>query len=123
MGLLLLIMSMLLSVVLIPIGFAYAIIKLIIKRTFFSTFFQYCKDCAIMIDRFGNVAMRYLFNDVLIKENGYRFGQFDETISGVLGKNYRAKTLRFMGEELSEGLNDVDKNHVIKSIDENPKKI
>lgn len=76
-----------------------------------------------MIDRFGNVAMRYLFNDVLIKENGYRFGQFDETISGVLGKNYRAKTLRFMGEELSEGLNDVDKNHVIKSIDENPKKI
>ena len=75
---------------------------------------------AIMIDMTGNSTCRYFFNDILIKPNGYQFGKDVETISSVLGKNYEANTLLFMGKGVSNTLDDIEKNHVIKSINDNP---
>ncbi|MCF6349253.1 MAG: hypothetical protein L3J20_13320 [Flavobacteriaceae bacterium] len=43
----------------------------------------------LSIDQMGNVAMQDLFNDIFTIKNGYQFGNEDETISSVLGKNER----------------------------------
>lgn len=78
----------------------------------------YYKNIAISIDQFGNVLCQYLFNLILITKNGYKFGNIDETISSVLGKNYKLHTLTILGYFLSvKILNSLDKNHIEKSID------
>jgi hypothetical protein len=77
----------------------------------------YFKSSAVSLDRFGNREFRTLFNKVLILHNGYQFGNMDETISGVLGKNERDKTLSKTGLKLVALLNKIDPDHCFKSID------
>ncbi len=79
---------------------------------------RYFKDWAISLDQHGNVVCQYLFNLLLIKKGGYRFGNTDETVSSCLGKNYRKNTLTTMGSMITTLLNFLDKNHAINSIDE-----
>lgn len=73
---------------------------------------------AVVIDMTGNVLGEEIFNDLLIKENGYKFGNRKETISSVLGKNQRDNTLSGVGVTLCNILDTIDKNHCMKSIDE-----
>ena len=80
----------------------------------------YFRSTAVNIDRFGNREFRALFNKVLIKENGYRFGDIRETISSVLGKNQRDNTLTKTGKVLVWILDLIDKNHCVKSIEDLP---
>lgn len=48
----------------------------------------YMKDTAVNIDRFGNREFRFSLNKYLISENSLdSFGNIEETISSVLGKN------------------------------------
>jgi hypothetical protein len=77
----------------------------------------YFRSSAISLDRFGNREFRTLFNKVLITENGYQFGDIGETISSVLGKNERDKTLTKAGVILVYILDKLDKGHALKSID------
>ena len=80
----------------------------------------YFRSTAVNLDRFGNREFRALFNKVLIKENGYRFGDIRETISSVLGKNQRDDTLSKWGKVLVWILDKLDKNHCEKSIEDLP---
>lgn len=77
----------------------------------------YFKSSAISLDKFGNREFRTFLNKTLIIENGSKFGNINETISGVLGKNERDKTLSKTGKGLVYILNKIDKNHCLKSID------
>ena len=77
----------------------------------------YFKSSAINLDKFGNREFRTLLNLTLRIETGYQFGNMNETISGVLGKNERDKTLTKTGKGLVSVLNKLDKNHCFKSID------
>ncbi len=77
----------------------------------------YFKSSAINLDKFGNREFRTLLNLTLRLETGYQFGNMNETISGVLGKNERDKTLSKTGKKLVWILNKLDKNHCFKSID------
>lgn len=77
----------------------------------------YFKSSAINLDKFGNREFRTLLNKTLKTENGHSFGDMKETISGVLGKNERDKTLSRTGKNLVYVLNKLDKNHCFKSID------
>lgn len=77
----------------------------------------YFKSSAISLDKFGNREFRTLLNKVLKTESGYEFGNMNETISGVLGKNERNKTLSKTGKILVWILDKLDKNHAQKSID------
>lgn len=77
----------------------------------------YFKSSAISLDKFGNREFRTLLNKTLRIETGYEFGNMNETISGVLGKNERDKTLSKTGEKLVSILNKLDKKHCFKSID------
>ena len=77
----------------------------------------YFKDTAINIDRFGNREFRFSLNKYLILEKSPdRFGNIEETISGVLGKNQLKNNLTKFGKGLVWLLNKIEKNHCIKSI-------
>lgn len=77
----------------------------------------YFKSSAINLDKFGNREFRTLLNVTLRTVNGYEFGNMNETISGVLGKNERDKTLSATGKILVWILDKLDKGHAQKSID------
>lgn len=72
---------------------------------------------AISIDQLGNVVCKELFNDALIASLGVEFGNPDETISSVLGKNKVQGTLTKTGKALDWILNKLDPNHSINSIE------
>ena len=78
----------------------------------------YFKSSAVNLDRFGNFEFRTLFNLVLKKKGGYEFGNFEETISSVLGKNQRDNTLSRTGKVLVWILDMIEKEHCKKSIKE-----
>lgn len=77
----------------------------------------YFLDTAINIDRFGNREFRFSLNKYLIKENSpFEFGNIEETISSVLGKNQRFGYLTKFGKIICKILDTIDKNHCEKSI-------
>ena len=123
MGVLLFIIAVVLSILTVPLGMLYGALKCILKfdfRLLFKKTNKYFRLLAISIDQMGNVAMQDLFDDVLITKNGYRFGNVDETISSVLGKNERQQTLKGLGKVLVKFLNFIDPNHALNSIEEYP---
>lgn len=74
---------------------------------------------AYSLDQFGNVIADDMFNLLLINaDEPDGFGNPDETISSVLGKNERAGNLTVLGVWLKNILHWFDKNHAIKSIEE-----
>jgi hypothetical protein len=80
---------------------------------------KYFLNLALSIDQLGNALCRELFNKTLIKSNSsHIFGNPDETISSVLGKNKRDSTLTFTGKILASILDKIDENHCVNSIDE-----
>ena len=123
MGFLLFIISIVLTIITVPLGIAYTVIKLVSKFKFgvlFRVSNGYFFKVALAIDQLGNVAMRDLFNDILILKSGYKFGNEDETISSVLGKNERTQTLTGLGRAIVSFLNFIDPNHALNSIEEKP---
>lgn len=60
----------------------------------------YFRDSAITIDKLANREFRTLWNKTLITWDGYEFGNINETISGVLGKNIQNETLTKTGKVL-----------------------
>jgi len=123
MGLLLFIIAVVLTIITVPIGILYGFTKCVLKFNFRSLVRKtnkYFRLLAISIDQMGNVAMQDLFDDIFIKKNGYKFGNIDETISSVLGKNKRMRTLTALGRAIVIFLNSIDPDHVLNSIEENP---
>lgn len=78
----------------------------------------YFRSTAVNIDKFGNREFRTLWNKALRTDDGYKFGNPEETISSALGKNERDGTLSRTGKALTCILNLLDKNHGLKSIKE-----
>ncbi len=120
MGSILFLIAILLSAVSLPIGFAYFILKCIFTfqfKKFGIRFNQYFLKMAISIDQMGNVAMQELFNDMLIKNRDYPFGDEDETISSVIGKNLKYGNLTTLGKALNAVLDFLDPDHSLNSIE------
>jgi len=111
-GFILLVIALLLSVVLLPVGFVFQVVT-----TLFKSINKYLFTIAKSIDQLGNVVCADLFNTTLIKKGDYTFGNEDVTISHVLGMNKKINTLTFTGKLLSNFLNLIDKQHVEKAIE------
>lgn len=79
----------------------------------------YFMSTALSIDIFANREFRASWNKFLRKPEGYAFGKQGETISSALGKNQRDKTLTKTGKALCWILDKIDKNHCLKSINDN----
>jgi len=80
---------------------------------------RYFWNLAISIDQTGNVVMSELFNRLLIhKYSSNKFGNPDETISSVIGKNKRAKTLKWLGRRIGFILDKIDPGHTKTAIED-----
>ena len=78
-------------------------------------------DKAASRDQTGNVVHNIILNTHLIDINGYKFGDKDETVSGVLGINEVLHYIenKKIGKWLVATLNDIETNHCKISIDRN----
>ena len=100
-----------------PINFFYVIF---VKKKFtWKRLNGYFREEAVAIDRFGNYQYRSLFNALFVADGGYQHGNINETISSVLGKNELYGRLTKAGKILVKVLNFIDKDHCLKSINEN----
>ena len=117
MNFILVILAKLLYLTVEPINFFYVIF---VKKKFsWKRLNGYFREEAVAIDRFGNYQYHSLFNTWFVKENGYKHGNINETISSVLGKNQRDETLTKFGMLITKILDRMDENHCKKSINEN----
>jgi hypothetical protein len=106
-----LIVATIISIILFPIGFVFAM--------FYPGRRKYFYNIARAIDQLGNVICARLFNSTLIKHYSiYKFGNEDETISSVIGKNKLVNTLTKLGIVLDCVLELLDRNHSLKAIEE-----
>jgi 8-oxo-dGTP diphosphatase len=114
-SIILLFVAIFLGVILIPIGVLYTGFKKFFKPKYLAEIFY---RMAYSIDQLGNTSCKYFFNDVLIKNDiDNPFGNPDETISSVLGKNYLKNNLTILGKILNTILDFLDTNHSVKSIE------
>lgn len=116
----LLFIAVVLFVFLAPFGIITSLVMLFVRdsRERFTKFTDYPYSIAHTVDILGNIVCADLFNIVLIKHGGYRFGARTETISSVLGKNKIMGRLSRSGTILANLLDAIDPNHCIKSIQE-----
>jgi len=80
----------------------------------------YWRGIAESIDQMGNHICGPIFNQWLLLSEGYPFGNIDETVSSVLGKNKVIGTLSPAGKWLDKILDWLDKDHSINAIEKNP---
>jgi hypothetical protein len=117
-GLLLMCIAYVLYPILALFSIVYTVLRVLFKYEFNLKLAMvelglYFKANAQSIDQSGNVVIQYPANDILIdSENGHAFGDADEDISGVLGKNKLNNTNLLGGQLISTGLNFIDPDHV-----------
>ena len=124
MGILLYIIATILWMVLTPINWIIVCLKHGISNNYFL-------ETAIDIDKFGNRNFRAFLNFSMVKSlrkyrdidrfyfvEPYKFGNVNETISSVLGKNQRLGTLSNFGKITCKTLDFLDKNHCKNSIND-----
>ena len=110
---------MLIFLLLLVPGILWQLFKLVTNKIDYKYTSDVLFSIAQCIDQLGNVTFQELFNDVLIKSNGYKFGDHQETISSVLGKNLEQGSLSKPGIILNNLLNNIQANHTILSIETN----
>jgi len=116
MNFILFLIAFLLVAVITPFGFISTLLKSVLmgNRTILNDYFY---SLALSLDQFGNVSMAGLFDFILIsKLSKNKFGNPDETISSVLGKNQNQNTLVYLGRRLVALLDAIEKDHSLKSI-------
>jgi 8-oxo-dGTP diphosphatase len=120
MGTVLALVSLVLSVLLFPLGLAITFFVNLYKRRWrfsFKRLDEQFLSIATSIDASGNVVCKDLLNLIFKKKGGYEFGKRKETISSVLGKNQRDNTLTGLGRLIASILNKIETDHCLKSID------
>lgn len=115
-GLILFVISLILMALTGPLGFIYGIFHALFSRGF-SGIGEFLLRIAISVDQLGNVIMQHLLNVLWVKKGGYQFGNRDETISSVLGKNKKNGNLTRLGIAIDKILDFIDPNHSLDSID------
>ncbi len=120
MGFLLWIVSNIIYYGLLPIVWVYDLFYYFYNRKFLKAFKEIDNDffnVALGNDQKGNIVYKHLFNGWLItKDTVNYFGDEDETVSSVLGKNKLDQTLTRLGKAVCFILDSIDENHCIKSI-------
>ena len=80
--------------------------------------FPWMRQVAVSIDQLGNALGSTTLNFLCIKrDTPHRFGQPDEVISSVVGKNGALEQLTWLGKCLRDLLHKLDPNHSLGSIE------
>jgi hypothetical protein len=115
------IVAIIIYIVILPIAIIQSIIKFIISKEYIKIllfFTNLFKSHALGINQTSNRAFNVLFNDALVKDDTiHSFGDIDETLSSVLGKNKLKNNLTLFGKIIDFILTIFDDNHTIESID------
>jgi len=86
---------------LMPFSFVFTIIRSIQKEGVYNALFNFFFKIGVGMDQTGNASYEHLLNATLIKnlpsDAYHHFGDEDETISSVLGRNQITRTLSWMG--------------------------
>jgi hypothetical protein len=104
------VVAIMLLIIIAPIAIVYVLCLAIMdgSNKKFSWYMKAtAKEFALSIDRFWNVLARDLFNDLLIQHYWYKFGAWNETISSVLWKNKRDRTLKNLWKMLADTLDSI----------------
>ena len=115
--LLILTIAIILLYLLLPVIICFMILKYIFtgnKKMLAVWFYRTARE----IDLFANVVGAEFWNSVFITDGGYKFGNPKETISSVLGKNQRDKTLTLLGDALRWVLDRIEQDHCLTSIND-----
>lgn len=115
-GLLLFVISLILILITAPFGLIYGFFHTLFKNGIQGVG-EYLYKIAASVDQLGNVLMQHLLNLLWVKPGGYKFGNRDETISSVLGKNKVLGRLTYLGKGIDSFLDFLDPNHSLNSID------
>lgn len=118
-GVLLFVVSIILTVPLTLISFLLNPIYYVVSlkwQSGFNALGDYFRKLAVSVDQFGNASCKLLFDFILIKKKGYKFGDIDDTVSYILGRNYYKGTLTILGRFIVFILNLIDKEHITKAI-------
>jgi 8-oxo-dGTP diphosphatase len=100
-----------------PIGILFAIVRqFVISKVIIINI--YLLEVALVLDQAGNVIMQHFLNFALLKKKkrAYLFGNKNETISSVIGKNSLTGTLNSVGLMTDAFLNFIDNRHSLDSI-------
>lgn len=120
MGFLLWIVSNVIYYGLLPLVWVYDLFYYFYNKKFIKAFKEIDEDffnIALGNDQKGNIVYKHLFNGWLITKGSINhFGNEDETVSSVLGKNKLNNTLTKLGKIVCLILDTIDENHCIKSI-------
>lgn len=102
------------------LGITYALVTIIFKKKqeYEPPFSKFLWDLSLSIDQTLNVCLQFILNDLMKYPNGASFGNPDETISGVTGKNQRLNNLTWFGKGVNWFLNKLEKDHSIRAIEE-----
>lgn len=100
-----------------PIGILFAIGRQFVSHKVIMLNI-YLLEVALVLDQAGNVIMQHFLNFALLKKkkHAYLFGNKNETISSVIGKNSLTGTLNSVGLMTDAFLNFIDNRHSLDSI-------
>ena len=113
-GLIHFIVALILSQLILSVGFVYSIGKKILESVN-----DYLYSIAYYINMYSTYVCAELYNDIFIKKNignKFLFGKRKVSISYHIGKNYQFNSLTFSGLLLYRLLNWIEKDHCIKAI-------
>lgn len=98
-------------------GIVYSM-KDVLTIPFWNTLSEKIYKSATLFSQLGNVWMKELLNDVCVTKDGIPYGDEDDSISDITGRNQRDGTLTKTGIGLAKFLNLLGKDHALESIDE-----
>lgn len=103
-----------------PVGLIYTIGVAILRkeREDEPTLSEYFWDSAVSLDQAQNTLVQHPLNDFMIRPSGIKYGNPDETVSGVTGKNQRIDKLSWFGKRVNAFLSFLEKDHSLKSIED-----
>jgi len=116
---LLFITSIILFILLFPISLFFILYDAIRYGSFYRRINYSLLSFALSLDIAANTAYSNFLNAFCIKHGAYKFGSDrSETMSSVFGKNLVLSKLTYLGLGISGILDLIDKNHCIRSIND-----
>jgi len=106
------------GLLLIPIGmlFSFTHAFLTVQWNPFPKLYAYINTLGVALSQLLNTTCSELFNDILITNDGFKFGNPDFTTSATLGMNQQEETLKPLGKAFVWVLDKVDKDHCINAL-------
>jgi len=106
------------GLLLIPLGMLFSFTRafLTVQWNPFPKLSTYINTLGVALSQLLNTTCAELFNDFLIVNQGFEFGNPDFTTSATLGMNQREETLRPLGRAFVWVLDKVDKDHCQKAL-------